>query len=521
LNHHWNPMTNWKKILLSCSVWLIGIVMTGCAMVGPDFETPEAPVADAYLQREDDAISEEPADTEAWWEVFEDPILNHLVRMAYDQNLSLRIAGLRVLEARAQLGIAAGRLYPQQQEINAEYAWATREGPGAFSSYSAGFDVAWELDFWGKFRRGIQSADANLLARIASYNDVLVTLTAEVARSYILIRALEERIRVARKNVELQERSLQMVEARFKFGAVTELDVQQAKTLLYSTQALVPQLQLSLNQTRHALAILLGLPPEDIAPLLGDPGSLPNIPTQVAVGMPAELLRRRPDIRQAELLAASQGARIGIARAEMLPSFSLFGNLGWSGTDAANASLTDPSFGRAAGPAFSWPIFNYGRLRNQVRVEDARFEQALIGYQNTVLNAAREVEDAMTGFFRSRQEADNLEKSVEAAKRSTEISMLQYKEGLADYNRVLDSNRSLAAQWDRYLQTQGNVAINLIALYKALGGGWELSRGQDFVPVDVRNKMEQRTNWGNLLEISNEAQLPEVPEKGLWRNPSW
>jgi len=154
-------------------------------------------------------------------------------------------------------------------------------------------------------------------------------------------------------------------------------------------------------------------------------------------------------------------------------------------------------------------------------VEDARFEQALIGYQNTVLNAAREVEDAMTGFFRSRQEADNLEKSVEAAKRSTEISMLQYKEGLADYNRVLDSNRSLAAQWDRYLQTQGNVAINLIALYKALGGGWELSRGQDFVPVDVRNKMEQRTNWGNLLEISNEAQLPEVPEKGLWRNPSW
>jgi len=514
-------MTDWKKTVLTCTVCVISFLISACAMVGPDFETPEAPIADAYLQREDDAISGAPADTEDWWEVFEDPILDHLVRMAYDQNLSLRIAGLRVLEARAQLGIAAGSLYPQQQEINAEAAWATQEGPGAFSAYSAGFDVAWELDFWGKFRRGIQSANANLLASIAGYDDVLVTLTAEVARSYILIRTLEERIHIAQQNVELQKRSLQMVEARFKFGAVTELDVQQAKTLLHSTEALVPQLLLSLNQTRHALAILLGLPPEDLSHILGDSGSLPTIPAQVAVGMPAELLRRRPDIRRAELQAAAQGARIGIARGEMLPSFSLFGTLGWSGTNAANASLADPAFSAAAGPAFKWPIFNYGRLRNRVRVGDARFEQAMTGYQNSVLNAAREVEDAMTGFFRSAQEADALKNSVDAAKRSTEISMLQYKEGLADYTRVLDSTRSLAAQWDRYTQTRGDIAINLIGLYKALGGGWELSRGKDFVPIDVREKMEQRTNWGNLLEISNGDQLPTVPENGFWRKPSW
>jgi outer membrane protein TolC len=195
--------------------------------------------------------------------------------------------------------------------------------------------------------------------------------------------------------------SLQLVEARFQYGAVTELDVQQARNLLYSTESLVPRLQLSLYQTRHALAILLGIPPEELGNLVDGVPQLPVVPSSVATGMPADLLRRRPDVRQAELLAGAQGARIGVAQAELYPSFYLFGTLGWSATDVAGASLDDPGFGASFGPSFRWPIFHYGRLRNRVRVADAQFEQTLINYQNVVLNAAREVEDAMTGFYRS------------------------------------------------------------------------------------------------------------------------
>ena len=227
---------------------LWSLILAGCTTVGPDFQSPDAPVSDAYVKRDTAAITTDDPDTAAWWHVFGDPMLNRLVELAYAQNLSLQVAGLRVLEARAQLGIAAGNWYPQTQEINGDFTWVKEPSPAEnFRSYSAVFDVAWELDFWGKFRRGVEAAEANLLASVASYDDFLVTLTAEVARSYMLIRILEKRIRIARENVDLQTRSLQLVEARFQFGAVTELDVQQARTLLYTTQALVPSLQLSLN----------------------------------------------------------------------------------------------------------------------------------------------------------------------------------------------------------------------------------------------------------------------------------
>jgi NodT family efflux transporter outer membrane factor (OMF) lipoprotein len=496
--------------------------MTGCAAVGPDFKTADAPVSENFIQRNTAAITKDDPDTFAWWQLFEDPILNQLIEMAYAQNLSLQIAGLRVLEARAQLGIAAGNWYPQSQEINGDFTWVNQPSPAEnFRSYTAGFDVAWEMDFWGKFRRGIESAQANLLASVASYDDFLVTLTAEVARSYMLIRTLEERIRIAQENVDLQMRSVQMVEARFQFGAVTELDVQQARTLLYSTHALIPRFQLSLNQTRHAIAILLGMPPEALGSMLEGPTNLPVPPATIATGMPADLLRRRPDVRQAELQAAALGAQIGVAQAELYPSFSLFGTLGWSATDIADASLGDPGFGAGFGPAFRWPIFNYGRIRNRVRVADARFEQALITYQNAVLNAAREVEDAMTGFYRSKQLAELLSKSVDAAKRSTQIAMLQYKEGLANYTRVLDSTRSLTAQQDQFIQARGDTLINMVAIYKALGGGWQLSKGDAFVPFMVQERMKQRTKWGDLIEISHGEQLQVLPDDTPIRRPDW
>ncbi|NHZ69932.1 MAG: efflux transporter outer membrane subunit, partial [Thermotogales bacterium] len=360
---------------------------------------------------------------------------------------------------------------------------------------------------------------------IASYDDVLVTLTAEVARNYVLIRILEERIRLARENIVIQQRSLELTRNQFETGAVTELDMQQATAQLRDTQALVPNLLISLEQAQHALSILMGMPPQDLDEMLGTTGTIPTAPAEVAVGIPADLLRRRPDIKQAELQAAAQSAQIGIADAELLPSFSLFGSIGWNVNDAGQDSIGDlfesNSLRFSAGPSFQWKILNYGRLKNQVRVQDARFEQLLTNYQNTVLNAAGEVKDAMSGFLHSKVETQYRQQSVQAARRATDLSMLQYAEGVSRYQSVLDATRSLASQQDVYAQTRGNIAINLIALYKALGGGWEVRKGNDFVPADVRQDMSERTDWGNLLETVNDKAPALEPDKDLWRSPDW
>ena len=299
-----------------------------------------------------------------------------------------------------------------------------------------------------------------------------------------------------------------MATVQFEVGTVTELDLQQAKTNLRSTQASVPDFQTSLRQAQHALSILLGMPPGDLSTILGDSSDIPIPPAEVAVGIPADLLRRRPDIKQAELQAAAQCAQIGVARSELFPSFSLNGTLGWSANDSGDNSLGDmftkTSYGFSFGPSFAWNFLNYGRLKNQIRVQDALFEQTLINYKETVLNAAQEVEDAMVGFLLSKTQANYLKESAEAAKRSSDLSMLQYKEGIVDYQRVLDSNLSLTQQQDQYAQTKGEIITNLIAVYKALGGGWQVRLGQDFVPLAVQEEMSERTDWGGLLEIKNE-----------------
>ena len=496
-------------------------------MVGPDFLPPEAPVAQEWKESEGETLKRESAEHSDWWEVFNDPVLDSLIQTAYEQNLSLQIAGLRVLQARAQLGIVTGDLYPQLQEMLGDYNRVKNPGTPSdyFNDSSFGFDAAWELDFWGKFRRGIQSADANLIASIASYDDVLVTLTAEVARTYVQIRTFQERIRLAEENIKIQKRALELATVQFDVGTVTELDLQQATTNLRSTQSSVPGFQISLRQAQHALSILMGMPPQDLNTILGDSSGIPTAPAEVSVGIPADLLRRRPDIKQAELLAAAQCAQIGVSRAELFPSFSLNGTMGWSANNSGENSLGDmftkTSYGFSFGPSFAWNFLNYGRLKNQVRVQDALFEQTLVNYKDVVLSAAQEVEDAMVGFLLSRTQAKYLKESAQAAKRSSELSMLQYKEGIVDYQRVLDSNLSLTQQQDQYALTRGEIITNLIAMYKALGGGWQVRLGQDFVPLAVQEEMSERTDWGELLEIKNETAPALDPEKSLLRKPDW
>ncbi|NOQ46960.1 MAG: efflux transporter outer membrane subunit [Desulfobulbaceae bacterium] len=491
------------------------LMLGGCTMLGPDFQTPQAQVSKTWSEQ-DNALFQKPSKDESitWWTQFNDPVLDKLIQVAYEQNLSLRSAGLRIMEARAQLGLVKGQIFPQTQEMNGDLFTIGTTGPAAdryYNAASVGFDAAWEMDFWGKFRRGIESADSNLQASIADYDDVLVSLTAEVARTYVNIRTLEERIRLAEKNSKIQQDGLQLVTHQFEAGTVTELDLLQAETLLTSTLATIPNIQATLFTFKHALAVLLGMLPGDIQDLLDETEKIPTIKSDIAVGIPADLLRRRPDIRRAEMQAAAQSAQIGIARADLFPSFTLFGSLGWSATDIGDNGLGDifdsNSFSYSFGPAFKWNLFNYGRLKNQVRIQDARLEQLITSYRNTVLSAAREVEDSMTGLVYAQQEAEYIRQGIVSSKKSMELAMLQYEEGFVDYQRVLDSTRAMTQKQDQYAQLQGKIVTNFIGVYKALGGGWQIRKGKEYLPQELKEKMEKRTDWGNLLnETSPEGE---------------
>jgi NodT family efflux transporter outer membrane factor (OMF) lipoprotein len=517
---------------------IVSVMIGGCAMVGPDYVKPAAPEPEKWLESNQPEIKTQDADFSEWWTVFNDPVLNDLIQAAYQQNLPLQIAGLRIYEARAQLGIAFGFQYPQTQQGlgSGSLNQVSKNAPNVaatdryFTSFDIGLDAAWELDVWGKFRRAVQTGIANLEASIADYDDVLVSLTSEVARTFIVLRTSEERLAVARENVKIQNRSLEIAEVRFNAGAVTELDVSQAKSLLNGTAAAIPGFETDVRQAKNALAILLGKLPGEVDAMLGGPGLIPEIPAQVAVGIPTELLRRRPDIRFAERQLAAQSAQIGFAKADLFPHFSLFGSLGFQTGDytdyrSNNSKVSDlfdkDSMYYSTGGGFSWDIFNYGRITNNVRVADARFQELAVNYEDTVIRAAQEVEDAMVGFLQSKDAVSFLADAVKASKRSVELSMIQYREGLTDYQRVLDTQRFLAEQQDNLVFTAGNVGLNLVAMYRALGGGWELRANNDFIPASLKEEMENRTNWGDMLTPQETEYPPSQEVNAIFHRPDW
>ncbi|MCH9625214.1 MAG: Cation efflux system protein CusC [Chlamydiales bacterium] len=474
-----------RRFVILCSL----IFCATACKVGPDFSPPCVLVEEEFLSCKNAHITCDEPFCLDWWSYFEDEILDCLIFMAESQNLTLKTAGMRILEARAQLGIAVGEFFPQLQEAvgSAQKVKISKHRPNTFPGtdfeywdFISGLQAAWELDFWGRFRRGIESTEEGYLASLANYQDVLVLLLSDVATNYVLVRTFEERIEIIKKNIALQERSLEIVEARFEAGAVTELDVQQAKTFVFDTRSRLPVLENELQQTKNALAVLLGLTPELIECTLTEPGIIPIAPLTIAVGIPAELLSRRPDVRRALHLTASQSANIGVAVSDLLPRISITGFIGFQtvggrpnfanrgGRLFENKSLT-----YMFGPDIAWPILNYGRLTNQVRVEYALFYQRVLDYQNTVLIAYKEVEDGLSAFLRAHDEVDELDISVKSADRATELARTQYVEGIADYLRVLDSERSKLEVDERLKIARGKIALGLIATYRALGGGWE------------------------------------------------
>ena len=528
------------------SVSLVGLLrlmalgisaLAGACMIGPDYKPPPTPVAKVWMEGGRASVDTARQEYRDWWSVFNDPVLSQLIDIAYRQNLTLMTAGVRVLEARAELGVAIGEFYPQQQLVSASVSYNGLPISTPFNfinntywSDSFGAQAGWELDVWGKLRRGIETADDSFLASVADYDDVLVTLTADVASDYVQIRTIEKQIMIARDNVVRQRDAYRIALAKYRGGAATKRDVFQADSVLNSTQATIPQLDIQLQQTKNAVSVLLGMPPGTLNQYLAGNSEIPSAPDKVAVGIPADLLLRRPDLRKAELQAAAQCAQIGFTKADLLPAFNLTGSIATVGATISSGSLasvfTGSSLAWNVGPNVQWNILNYGQITNNVRVQDARFQELQITYQNQVLKAQQEVENGIIEFVDSRVAVDFLQKSEIAAEGALNIAMIQYNQGILDFTTVLTAEQNLFTAQNSLAVETGDVPQGLIAAYRALGGGWQIREGNDFVPREVRATMANRTNWGTLL--SPELLQPHAPgvpspkdEGSLIRPPEW
>lgn len=490
--------------------------LSGCVRLGPDFQPPGETWIEQWHSPAIEQVSQQRTgpDIREWWRVFDDPLLDRLIAEADAHNASLKIAGLRVMEARAQLGIAQSGRYPQLQQATADSLYLDRQQSGGrnpqdrqFWQHSLGFDIGWELDFWGRFSRAIESADAAYFAAEANYEDVLVLLRAQVAETYYALRTTEARLRVARENAEHQRRSYEITERLFTSGESDELDLQQAKTQYLGTLSSIPEFEDQVARTRNALAVLIGRPPGPLADLAERQGLIPLIDRAVLQDVPADLLRRRPDIRAAELNVAAQSALIGVAESDLYPSLSLLGSIVWSTSSLDGAPDTLDLVG---GPSLRWNLFDYGRTRNNVRVQDARLQQLIEVYRDSVRQAAREADDAARGLSKSLERERILGEAAISAERSLTLANAQYREGYADFQRVLDAQRALLVQQDNYLVTRNSAVSNLIALYKALGGGWHSAQSR--ADAASRAQMQQRSDWGDLLDEPTASEIP-VPDK--------
>jgi NodT family efflux transporter outer membrane factor (OMF) lipoprotein len=454
----------------------------GCK-VGPNYCRPAAPVAPAWIDANDKRVNTGCDDLCQWWKVFNDPVLDALICTAYHQNLTLREAGFRILQARAQLGIATGEIFPQTQNLTGSYSRIARSrqtagqgglplGPQFFDQWDYGFNLDWELDFWGRFRRAVASQEDTLNASVEDYDGALVTLLGDVATTYTQMRTFEQRILYAENNVKIQQDTLDIVEARFKASTISELDVDQARSTLNATQAALQELQIGLRQSINQLCILMGMPPEDLYARIGR-GPIPTAPTEVVVGIPADLLRRRPDVRAAERRVAAQSEQIGIAETDWYPHVTIDGTLGGSADKLSH--LFEPSaFNAHISPSFRWDLLNYFRILNNVRVQDARFQELIATYQQAVLNANQDVENGLVVFLRGQERTKFQQQSVNDAVAAVNVALLQYKAGSTDFTTVTQVEQVQVLQQDTLAQAEGEIVAGLIQVYRALGGGWQI-----------------------------------------------
>lgn len=463
-------------ILLGTSVILI---FTGCT-VGPKYTRPETRMPGQWAEADSSQISVAPADITNWWTIFKDQELNSLVNRAVNSNTDLRLAEARIREARAVRKVVAGAEYPIV-DASARYAH-TRQSENIAGStglaaeqnlYQVGFDAGWEIDIFGGVRRAVEAANADIGASVENRRDVLVTLLAEVARNYLEVRGNQHRLSIARKNITAQQQVVDLARGRFGAGLGSYLEVTQAEGQLASTEARIPELETSIRQGMHRLGVLLGSEPGVLLPELSKEVPVPATPPEVPVALPSELLRRRPDIRRAEREVASSTARIGVATADLFPRFSLTGLAGFQSASLADLLRSGSGYW-ALGPTVRWPIFNAGRIRGNIEVQNALQEQALIRYKKTVLTSLEEVENALVAYSKEHLSRRAHGEAVASNSKAADIAGELYRKGLVSFLNVLDSQRSLYQSEDQLAQSDQRIATNLVALFKSLGGGWEV-----------------------------------------------
>ena len=448
--------------------------------VGPDYRPPKANVGCSWIdQSSPNTISiQNGVDDPCWWRVFADPHIEGLVNAANCNYLPLAIANLKILQRQRQLAIAKGNLFPQDQNSVATYQrfQLSENGnqigvPGlgnSFDLFQRGYNASWEIDLWGKIRRQIESTDAQVGVSIEDWNDMRLSLNADVVSTYIQIRLLQQRIRIARDQVNAQQETLRIAEKRREIGTESRLDVTQALATVEATKASIPPLQAALRQSNNRICVLLGAPPQNLF-TESNMGQIPVAPSLVAVGLPRDLLRRRPDVRRAERQVASQNAQIGVAVADLFPEFRLRGQLDWQAFEFRD--VFDPaSLGGVLAPGFTWKVLSYGRVKNNIRVQHLRLEQAVTNYRQTVLEANREAEDALIVFVKKQEELDVLRRAVQATAESIDIAEIQYKEGEIDLDRVNNLRKDLISQLDLMTAAEGQTAIALVSLFRTLGG---------------------------------------------------
>ncbi len=454
---------------------LAAVVLAGCA-VGPEHVPPATAVSAAWHSELKDGLSAESVDPNtlaSWWTTFDDPQLSHMVERAVAGNLDLKTATSRIRESRARRGVAQGAFFPTLNTTGSAISSRTDTNVGPDTRgevYSASFDAAWELDVFGGVRRSVEAAQADLEANEENLRDVLISLLAETALNYVEVRSFQARLAAAEASLQTQDESYQLALWRSEAGLDDELAVHQARYNLENTRSKIPTLRTGLAEAMNRLAVLLGESPGSLHGELEKPQAIPVPPAEVAVGVPADMIRRRPDVRRAERELAAQTARVGVATANLYPQLTLNGSIGLE-----TLSLREPSSAWArtisGGPRISWAIFDPA-VRPNVEVQSALQEQALIQYKAAVLDSLEEVENALVAYAQEQRRTDNLREATEAARAAAELAQYKYQAGLTDFSNVLEAQRSLLSFQDQLHQSDGTVTSNLIRLYKALGGGW-------------------------------------------------
>jgi multidrug efflux system outer membrane protein len=471
-----------------CTRWFpalstIGLFTFAGCTVGPDYHPPRVDMPPAWVGTATapttapatqplSVATTRPVEVIAWWSTFQDPVLESLVERAIDSNLDLRIAGLRVRQARAARRIASAGLWPTV-DVNGSYRRAKSGGDDARNLFQAGLDATWEIDIFGGVRRDVEAARADIRAAVEDRRDVFVTLASEVALNYIDLRGFQRELDIARENLVAQRRSADVTRRRFEQGFEAPLDLANAQAQVASTESQIPLLEASARQVIYALSVLLGSEPGGLLEELTNPAPIPATPPEVPLGLPSELLRRRPDIRRAEADLHAATARVGVATADLYPRFALNGSLGLSADRLSN--LTDTaSRSWSIGPSARWPLFDAGQIRANIEVRSAIQEEALLAYRGTILVALQDVETALVAYTAEQQRRTSLLTAVAANRRAVELSTLLYTAGEIEFINVLAAQQSLLSSQTALTQSDRNMAANVVAIYKALGGGWEI-----------------------------------------------